>query len=116
MQDYRDGQCYLCAILDNDHFPKMYTEEHHVFGGTANRKLSEHYGLKVRLCLKHHTVGPAAVHQNADNMELLHKAGEIAFIKKYSYQDFMNAFQKNYLDQEEIKEYIEDDHENKREV
>ena len=42
----KEKQCYIC------HSP--YVEEHHIFFGTANRKLSEKYGLKVWLCPEHH--------------------------------------------------------------
>lgn len=42
----RDG-CYICGYGG-------YTEEHHIFGGTANRSRSERYGLKVQLCVEHH--------------------------------------------------------------
>lgn len=40
-----DNECYLCGAngtMDHLHW-------HHVFGG-PNRKLSERYGLKVRIC------------------------------------------------------------------
>ena len=37
------GECYLCKRWCN-------TEEHHIFEGTANRKISEQEGLKVYLC------------------------------------------------------------------
>ena len=102
MQDYEKHQCYLCMMLYGDEFPKLCTEEHHVFGG-PNRSISEHYGIKVRLCLKHHTVGPEAVHTNAGNMDLLHKAGEKAFIRKYGYKEYMQQIRKNYLSEKEIK-------------
>lgn len=49
MQDKEDGQCYLCRILHGDYSIKPVREEHHVIGGTANRRLSEKYGLKVYL-------------------------------------------------------------------
>lgn len=46
-------ECIICNSLN--------VEEHHVFFGTANRKLSEKYGLKVYLCAEHHR-GTRGVH------------------------------------------------------
>lgn len=39
----RKGTCWLCGL-------EGPTEEHHIFGGTRNRKLSGRYGLTVYLC------------------------------------------------------------------
>lgn len=41
MQDKEAGQCYLCRLLHRDYSIKPARQEHHVMGGTANRKLSE---------------------------------------------------------------------------
>ncbi len=45
--------CFLCALLDGDDMEKRALHKHHIFPG-KNRKLSEHYGLWVHLCVKHH--------------------------------------------------------------
>ena len=47
IQDESKGQCFLCVMLDSD-TSRKYTEKHHIFFGSANRKLSEKYGLTVR--------------------------------------------------------------------
>ena len=44
----------MCGALSNLH-------EHHIFYGTALRKISEQHGFKVRLCQWHHT-GKEGVH------------------------------------------------------
>lgn len=41
MQDRETGQCYLCRLLHGDYSIKPVRQEHHVMGGTANRRLSE---------------------------------------------------------------------------
>lgn len=87
--------CYLCALLDGNDWPQQ-TEEHHIFFGTGNRKLSEHYGLKVYLCLGHHQYGKDAVHRNAEMADILHKIGQEYFEKKYPDKDFRMIFGKNY--------------------
>lgn len=97
----KDGSCYMCRLFNE--IPRdSYREEHHVFNG-PNRQLSEHYGLKVYLCIKHHTIGEAAVHNNAENMILLKKEGQKAFVEKYPDKDFRKIFGKNYLDEDDIE-------------
>ena len=46
-----EKECYICRKLVGAGvpLPGAGLEEHHIFGA-ANRKLSEHYGLKVWLC------------------------------------------------------------------
>lgn len=52
----KDKCCWLCGTTDNLH-------SHHVYGA-SNRNKSEKYGLKVWLCLHHHTEGKEAIHRN----------------------------------------------------
>ena len=89
-------------ILNHDDHWQQYLEEHHVIFGTANRRLSEQYGLKVYLCPDHHRLGAMAVHRNAEVAEILIKAAQIAFMRKYSLDQFIATFGKNYLDDEDI--------------
>lgn len=104
MQDKEAGKCYLCKLLDGDSSIKQIREEHHVMGGTANRRLSEKYGLKVYLCLNHHRFGPKAVHKNAEVAEILHKEAQKAFLRVYRDLDFRATFGKNYLSEYELNE------------
>ena len=82
---------------------KLFTQEHHIFGNTANRRLSEKYGLKVYLCIYHHTEGPEAVHNNKENMEYLHRIGQKTFKEKYPNLSFMKIFRENHIWQIEEK-------------
>lgn len=91
-----DGTCYLCVLLNGDYRQHKHREEHHIFGG-ANRKWSEAYGLKVRLCMEHHRTGPEAAHQNAQTADRLHRIGQQAFEKAYPTLSFIRIFGKNYL-------------------
>lgn len=101
MQNKNIGQCYLCRLLHNDYSIKPVREEHHVMGGTANRRLSEKYGLKVYLDPDHHRNGSEAVHKNAEVAELLHKEAQKAFERTYPDLDFQIIFGKNYLSENE---------------
>lgn len=90
-----DGYCYLCMKLNNDYGPK-FTEEHHAIMGTANRRISEKYGLKVYLCEYHHRLGPEAVHVNRANSLVVQMDAQEAFEKHFPDLNFRAIFGKNY--------------------
>lgn len=98
MHNKADKTCYLCILLNHDYQKRSSLQEHHAIYGTASRKLAEKWGLKVYLCLQHHTVGPQAVHNNHENARLLQKKAQEAFEKQYSHQMWMQVFGRNYLD------------------
>lgn len=98
IQDKRGGECYLCNMLLGIDTPAACREEHHVMHGTANRKLSEHYGLKVYLCPYHHRNGPQAAHRCRQTDILIKQAAQRVFERKYSPEKWMEVFGKNYLD------------------
>lgn len=76
-------------------------QEHHVIFGSANRKLSEKYGLKVYLCLEHHEESKEAVHKNAEIALILKKEAQKCFEEHYPNLSFLKIFGKNYLDDED---------------
>ena len=86
-----DDVCFLCGGYGA-------TEWHHIFGG-ANRKKSEHYGLKVRLHHDCHNEPPEGVHFNKEKMQYLHEEGQKAAMKRYGWSkdEFRQMFSKNYL-------------------
>lgn len=82
-----------CIICHNSNI-----EEHHVFFGTANRKLSEKYGLKVYLCPEHHR-GTKGVH-GRDGKTLdtyLKELAQSKFEEKESREKFRQIFGISYL-------------------
>lgn len=93
----KNNRCYLCEKIHGISPYYKVLHEHHVFGGPANRKLSEQYGLKVYLCPAHHEWAKEAVHNNADNMRLIRQDGQRAFEKEYPDLDFKEIFGRNYL-------------------
>lgn len=82
-------ECYLCS--------GRASEEHHCIYGTANRKLSEKYGLKVYLCINCHRTGNKAVHKNYFTDIKLKQIAQKMFENKYSHEEYMQIFRKNYL-------------------
>ena len=83
-------QCYMCGTYKN-------IQIHHCLKGTANRKISEKYGLKVPLCAYCHT-GSEGVHHNRElDLKLIQQCQQ-AFEEKYSYKMWMQLIGRNYLD------------------
>lgn len=81
--------CYICK--------GRASEEHHVIYGTANRKLSEKYGLKVYLCPFCHRIGKQAVHKNTSTDIKVKQAAQQIFNEVYPDLDFLTIFGRNYL-------------------
>lgn len=82
--------CYICGTM-------QYLEYHHVFSGTANRKMADKYNCIVRLCKGCHTEYPHAVHRDAEQALKLKQDGQRAFEEKYGHEAFMQVFGRNYL-------------------
>jgi len=82
-----------CIICHNSNI-----EEHHVFFGTANRKLSEKYGLKVYLCPEHHR-GTRGVHGRDGKIldTYLKELAQSKFEEKESREKFRQIFGISYL-------------------
>lgn len=86
----QDGRfCYLCGS-------KVGLESHHIFGGVANRPISEKYGLKVWLCHECHTGTDGAQYNKAKNL-LLKQQAQRAFEKNHTRAEWMQLIRKNYL-------------------
>ena len=84
----REG-CYVCG------YP--YTEVHHIFSGTANRKLSDKYGFTVRLCHYHHNGPPDGAHFNRDFDLKLKRLAQSEYEKTRSRDDFIREFGKSWI-------------------
>lgn len=77
-------------------------QRHHIFGGTANRRLSDEDGLWVPLSDEHHQ-GKMSVHMNKEMRVLMRIIGQLAWEKHYiaenenvSEDDAREAFRKRY--------------------
>lgn len=83
-----EKRCYLCHNTFD-------LNDHHIVYGTANRKLSEKYGLKVWLCQHHHT-GYAGVHFNKDIDLFLKRTAQEKFEEVYPDLNFREIFGRSY--------------------
>lgn len=89
VQNELDDRCFLCGST-------TWLERHHCIVGSY-RKLSDQYGLTVKLCHYCHNEPPLGAHFNRDTAEYLRKAAQRAFEKKYSHDEFIRVFGRNFL-------------------
>ena len=106
IQRKEDRQCYICKNFLGDFSEKSDLEEHHIFEGVANRKLSEKYGLTVHLCHECHNEPPNGAHFSKETADWLHRIGQQAFeVNRHkegatweeAREEFRKIFGKNYL-------------------
>lgn len=94
-----ENECYLCRVLFDIETTRGL-ETHHCFeGGTSGRrKMSDKYGLTVKLCHYHHTGSAEGVHFNKHN-ELIVKRMAQKYYEEHigSREDFIRDFIKSYL-------------------
>ncbi len=84
-------ECYVCHTTYGLH-------SHHIFFGTANRKQSELYGMKVWLCGHHHNLSNEGVHFNKTLDTHLKKLAQEQFEIRFGGREaFRKAFGKSYL-------------------
>lgn len=86
-------ECWVSKAKDCD------LVRHEIFMGNPNRKLSKQYGLWVWLTPYWHNGSNYSVHgTNGHELDLkLKKAGQEAFEKIYSRDEFIRIFGKSYL-------------------
>ena len=89
------------ALVDDEEYCMVcgapYPERHHVFFGTARRKISDRYRYFVPLCAEHHR-GRTGAHQNRDFDIYLKKLAQKHFEANYGDRSaFIKVFGKSYL-------------------
>ena len=82
--------CFVCGSPN--------VQIHHCIFGTANRKQSEKYNLKIPLCLEHHTGGQYSPHMNK-NVALIYKQMAQKYFEEHygTREEFRKIFGKSYL-------------------
>ena len=84
-----DKVCWVCGNPN--------VELHHIFYGTANRKISDKYGCTVFLCRAHHT-GRHGVHFDKSLDNRLKEECQKAWEERYGDREkFRRVFGKSYL-------------------
>ena len=83
--------CYFCGYTQD-------LDRHHIFFGTANRKLSEEDGCWVWLCKNHHTMSDMSVHQNRKMDLVLKTQCQMTWEKIYGdRKEFIQRYGKSYI-------------------
>lgn len=95
-------ECYICRLeADKQGYTGELTdrglEDHHIIFSTANKPISEKYGLKVFLCLLHHQDHKEGVHHNKTLNLFLRKLAQGKYEESYSRAEFMELFEENWL-------------------
>ena len=87
-----EKECFVCGTPFNLH-------DHHIFFGKPNRQLAERRGLKVWLCVQHHTSSNDAVHNNRVLDLSLKRMAQKYYEEHYGTREqFIQEFGRNYLD------------------
>lgn len=85
-----ERECYVCGTTQDIH-------EHHIFEGTANRRQSEKYGMKIFLCGRHHNMSNQGIHFNKElDISVKQMAQEI-FEETHTREEFREIYGKSYL-------------------
>ena len=84
-------ECYICAKQKD-------LQEHHIFFGTAKRKISEANGFKVWLCLEHHQ-GTFGVHGSKGHETdlFLKKRCQMKYEENHTRDEFRKLIGKSYI-------------------
>jgi len=84
------GICELCGR-------EGQTNIHHVYFGTANRKLSDKWGMVAMLCPDCHQNGPRAVHHCRETDLILKRRYQAKFEEEHTREEFRKIFGKSWL-------------------
>lgn len=87
-----EKRCYVCGLY-------APVEEHHIFFGNPNRRISEENGFKVYLCQEHHrgTIGVHGRLGHALDVKLKQECEKKYINQGHAVQDFIKLIGKNYL-------------------
>lgn len=86
----REEGCFLCG--------SPYVEQHHIYGGTGRRPISDREGCTVYLCRAHHQ-GPHGAHGNAEVMRRLREDCQRRWEEREGagHDEFRGLFGRSYL-------------------
>lgn len=84
-------RCFICSRTIGLH-------DHHIYFGTARRKISEKYGFKVWLCYEHHE-GTYGVHGSKGNElnKYLKEVCQLKYEENHSRNEFRKIMGKSYI-------------------
>ncbi|MBQ2641746.1 MAG: hypothetical protein IJG15_07095 [Lachnospiraceae bacterium] len=89
-------RCWLCMRM-HDYSEKISLHKHHVYEGTALRRISEAEGFFVWLCPQHHEFGPMSAHTDIGVRRSLQKEAQREYEKHHTREEFMRLVGRSYL-------------------
>ena len=87
----KDKKCLVCGTRTGLHY-------HHIFGGNANRRISDKHGFTCWLCGNHHNLTDDGIHFNRELDTMVKKACQRKFEETHSRSEFMSLIGRNYLE------------------
>lgn len=84
------SECFLCGST-------WSLENHHVFFGAKNRKMSDKYKMTVMLCPNCHRISNESVHLNRKVDLALKSTFQSIFEETHTREEFFKAFGRSYL-------------------
>ena len=90
-------ECFICrGNYDVETTNELH--KHHIFEGTARRKQSEKYGLKIWLCHRHPTTNPRYSIRYQKQLDLeLKQLAKKKFEETHSRKEYIEHFIQSYL-------------------
>ena len=83
-------ECLVCHTTYNLHL-------HHIFFGTANRKISDREGFTCYLCGHHHNLSNSGVHSNRELDLELKKVCQKKYEETHTREEFIKLIGKSYI-------------------
>lgn len=90
-------RCWLCMQWLHDYGEKTRLHKHHIFEGTALRRISEAEGFFVWLCPQHHEFGQMSVHRDITVRRSLQRQAQRKYEETHTRQEFMLLIGRSYL-------------------
>lgn len=87
-----ERECYICKRTTGLHL-------HHIYFGTANRRVSDQNGFTCYLCGWHHNFSDKGVHFNPEADLFLKQECQKKYEETHSREEFMALVGRNYLDE-----------------
>lgn len=89
-------RCWLCMRM-HDYSEKTVLHKHHIFEGTALRRISEAEGFFVWLCPQHHEFAPMSAHTDIETRRSLQREAQRKYEEEHTREEFMRLIGRSYL-------------------
>lgn len=90
-------RCWLCMKRLEDFREKTGLHKHHIFEGTALRRISEAEGFFVWLCPQHHEFSALSAHTDMETRRSLQREAQRRYEEYHSRDEFIRLIGRSYL-------------------